>query len=453
VRAKTTREIAEFICKTGYEDLPSEVVDYSMILALSYLGMSTAGSTMDCGRTVSKYINGKAGYPEAGVFGASFRTSADYAALANGNSAKATELEDDSHPEVMSSSVHWPTAFAMGEKVKVSGKDMIAALAIGYEVAARLGLVFTVALERGWGNLPALSTIGNAAIAAKMLRLSVEQTASALSLAASQAAGIRRQGGSGAHFVQAGFTGRNGVCAAELASLGYTGQPDILEGKGGFGDLWSECPEFELSLGEDYRLMRVGIKKYSCAYRMQRNIDGVFDLIAEHNIEWDEVASIEHGINKFMRSTSCKYDQPETAEESRYSLTHCTVACFFDKKVFLPSFTDEKARNGRWHEARSKVKLTVHPEWTDGHFSFDSPVTITLKNGKTYTKLCHKARGDPDMRFGPNEVMKKYQDCMDFSGIFSRVQTEQIAEMTLALDKVEDVSDLAKLLTFPTAKS
>ncbi|MBI4192214.1 MAG: MmgE/PrpD family protein [Betaproteobacteria bacterium] len=447
--AKTTREIAEFVCKTGYKDLPSEVVNYSKILALSHLGVNIAGSAMDFGRKVTLYVKGKGGHPEVGVFGAGFRTCVDYAALANGNSAHATELEDDSFPEAMYSCGHWPTVFAMGEKLKLSGRDVIEALVIGYEVAAKLGLAFLTAVGKGRASYAALSAIGNAAAAAKMLRLNVKQTTSALSIAASQATGLRRQGGTGAHLVEAGFTGRNGICAAELAALGYTGSPTILEGKDGFGDMWSDCPEFDLPLGDGYRLMRVGIKKYSSCYGTQRNIDGVLDLIAEHNIAWDDVASIEHGIN-YTASHSLKYDQPETAEETRFSFAHCSVACFFDKKVFLPSFTTDKARNPRWREARKKVKVTVHPEWPDGYFDcFDSPVTITTKDGKSYTKLCHSARGDPDQRFGTDDVMKKYLDCMDFAGTFSHARVTQIAEMTLGLDKVEDVSALTTFLTFP----
>ena len=74
-------------------------------------------------------------------------------------------------------------------------------------------------------------------MAAKMLKLNVEQTAWAMSLAASQATGIARQTGSGAHLIEAGFVGRDGICAAMLAKIGYTGSPTILEGRGGWMDL------------------------------------------------------------------------------------------------------------------------------------------------------------------------------------------------------------------------
>src|SRR5262249_19685633 len=150
--------------------------------------------------------------------------------------------------------------------------------------------------------------------------------------------------------------------------------------------------EFDLPLGNDYILARVSIRKYSCVGMATPYIDVMLDLIAKHSIAWDDVASVEHHINQ-ARLHSFRYDQPTTAEEARFSLTHMTVACFFDRNVFLPTFTDEKATDPLWHEARKKVKVTLHPEWPAESYDFDIPVTITMKNGRRYQAICHSVRG------------------------------------------------------------
>jgi 2-methylcitrate dehydratase PrpD len=447
--ARTTREIAEWVHRTGYKDFDSEVIDYVKIMALSHLGMTVAGTAMPFGKIVLQYLKAYECSPEAGVMGGGFRTLAEYAALANGTLSHITELEDDSFPDGLYSCGSWPTVFALGEKLKLSGKDVIEALIVGYEVASRIGIASQKAIAKGHLNAGGCLTIGSAAMAAKLLKLDVEKTTHALSLAASQAMGIARQTGAGAHLIESGFCGRNGICSAMLAKLGFTGNPAILEGRAGFMDLWTELPDFDLPLGEDgYRVMQIGIKKYPCCYLEQRNIDGVLDLIAEHNISWDEVESIEHEINHTV-SLYLKYSQPETGEYARFSAEHSTVACFFDKQVFLNSYTDEKARDPKYREARKKVKVTVHPEWPNGYFTFDSPLTIKLKDGREYKKICVNARGDPSKRLSSDEIMKKYTDCMDFAGSFSHKATEKAAEMALELDKVKDVSELASLLTFP----
>jgi 2-methylcitrate dehydratase PrpD len=190
------------------------------------------------------------------------------------------------------------------------------------------------------------------------------------------------------------------------------------------------------------------MKKYPCCYLQQRNIDAVLDLIAEHNISWDNVKSVEHGINQTV-ALYLKYSQPESAEDARFSLEHSTVAAFFDKDVFLPSYTDEKARDPKFREARKKVKVTVHPEWPRGYFTFESPVTIKMKDGTDLKKLAVIARGDPSKKLSKDRVMKKFMDCVDFAGILSRQKAQMAAEMAFALEKVKDVSDIMNIFTFP----
>jgi len=449
--AKTTREIAEWICRSGYADFPSELIDYSKVLALSHLGMTVAGSAMPFGKIVMQYVK-ECGCPEqAGVLGAGFKTLPEYAALANGSLAHTTELEDDSFPEGLYSCGAWPTVFAVGEALGRSGKEIIEAFVVGYEVGAKIGVVSRKAISDGYLNAAGCLTLGSAAMAAKLMKLTVEQTTHALSLAASQANGIARQTGAGAHLIEAGFAGRNGIAAATLARLGFTGNPTILEGRGGFMDLWTGLPEFDLPLGDAWRVLEVGIKKYPCCYLQQRNIDGVLELIDAHGISWDDVDTIEHGINHTV-SLYLKYPQPETGEDARFSLEHSTVACFFDTKIFLDSYTDAKARDPKFREARKRVTVSVHPEWENGYFAFRSPLIIRLKNGTEYQKTCIDAKGDPSRKLNPEEVMQKYMDCMDFAGIFSRQTAEKAADMALSLDTLSDVSALVDLLTFPDRK-
>ena len=448
--ATTTRDIAEFVRATSLSDVPSEVVQYTKLLGLSHVGMNLAGTKMKVGQTIIKYVQSKGGHAEAGVFGAGFRAPVEYATIANANSAHATELEDDSFPETMYSCGHWPAVFALSEKYELSGERLLEALILGYEVAARLGLAFDRGMKKGWASWAALGTIGNAVAAAKLMNLSPEQTTAAISLAVSQAAGLLKQTGSGAHIIEAGFAGRDGICSAELASLGYVGQPDILEGTHGFGELWADTPAFDLELGDGYRIYHVGIKKYPCCFFKHRNMDGLLELIREHGIRWEDVESVDHGIN-VTHSQILKYDQPVSAEQARFSLPHATVACFLEGTVFLDSFSDEKALDPKWQEARSRVSVTVHKDWPKGGVeAFDSPITIRMKNGRVFEKLCHDSPGEPaNSRFGSSEVIAKFQKCMDFAGLYSSDEIKEIEGQMLELDNVSNLSGLVSVLTFP----
>ncbi|AZO07881.1 MmgE/PrpD family protein [Mesorhizobium sp. M3A.F.Ca.ET.080.04.2.1] len=448
--ATTTREIAEFVRATSLANMPTAVVDYAKLLGLSHVGMNVAGTRMKVGKTVIGYVQSKGGHNEAGVFGAGFRAPVEYATIANANSAHATELEDDSFPETMYSCGHWPAVFALSEKYKLSGDRLLEALILGYEVAAQLGLAFDRGMKKGWASWAALGTIGNAVAASKLMDLDVDQTTAAISLAVSQSAGLLKQTGSGAHIIEAGFAGRNGICSAELASLGYVGQPDILEGTHGFGELWADTPTFDLDLGADYRIYHVGIKKYPCCFFKHRNMDGLLELIREHGLRWDDVESVDHGIN-VTHSQILKYDQPDSAEQARFSLSHATVACFFEKSVFLSSFSDEKAVDPRWQEARNKVSVTVHKDWPKGGVeAFDSPITVKMKDGRVFEKLVHDSPGEPaNSRFGSKEVIAKFQKCLDFAALYSADEIKGIERQMLELDQVRDLTGLVETLTFP----
>src|SRR5262249_52202647 len=152
-------------------------------------------------------------------------------------------------------------------------------------------------------------------------------------------------------------------------------------------------------------------------------------MIREHSIKWENVESVEHGIHH-TRLHSFRYHEPASAEEAHFSLPHITVACFFDKNVFLSSVTEERVHDARWREARKKVKVTVHQDDGDDN-SFGSPVTMTMKDGKVYRRNCQTPKGK---RRSPDEAgIKKYQDCIDFAGTFSPTRARQIAVMTLGL--------------------
>ena len=118
----TTRDIAEFAHKTTFNNFDSNLVKHVKNVLLSGVGMTLAGVNTGAGKAVISYVKECAAPQEAGVLGAGFRTSAEYAALANGTTSHSTELEDDIMPELIYSVGIFPGVFALGEKLHVSGK-------------------------------------------------------------------------------------------------------------------------------------------------------------------------------------------------------------------------------------------------------------------------------------------------------------------------------------------
>jgi len=443
----TTRDIAEFAHKTTFNDFDSALVKHVKNVLLSGVGMTLAGVNTGAGKAVIRYVKECAAPQEAGVFGAGFRTSAEYAALANGTTSHSTELEDDIMPDLIYSVGIFPGVFALGENLHVSGKEVIEASIIAWDIAAKLSLPAVKTLLRRGGVAPSFCTIGVAAASAKLLKLGLEETIMAVSISASHTSwGILGQAGSGAHLFEAGLAGRNGIASAMLAKYGLTGQPDIFETpmgllRGVAGEVYS-VPK----LGKPYRAKNIGIKKYPCCFLEMHIIDGFIELIKAHNISADNVESIQVDVSPVFANT-IRYHHPKDEEEARFSLPHSIACCFLDKKPWIESYSTERVNHPQVIAFRNKVKMVVQPEQTNSELILggEVPISIKLKDGTEYKKLCPKST-DPII-VSDEEVMDKYMKCA--SRVLSQSRAEQVAKTVLSLEKVQDISELMTLLTFP----
>jgi len=443
-----TTEIAEWVVNTKYSDFDSELVEHTKVLCLDGLGMTAGAVNMTQSRAIIDYVKECAAPPEAGVIAAAFRTSVEYAALANGSIAHTSELEADTFPEGTYMVSVFPTAFALGEKLHLSGKDVIMANIIGYEVTARLALACLPMFDRGFTPAPLTGAVGCAAMAAKMMNLGVHETTMALSLATSQAGGLLRQTGTGAHLYEAGLAGRNGISAAMMAKHGLTGQPDIIEGFKGLCYATSGVEEPDLQLGT-YRIRDVQMKWYPCCFLEQQSIRTVEEMIREHAIAAEKVESVIVDVYpQFL--TAVKYQQPANEDQARFSLPHSIAACFLDSKVFLDSFSDQKVKDPEFHAFREKVKITVNQDFTlppgAGLAGHEIPITIKLKDGTEYRKVAPAM--EAETTHSAELIRDKFSECTRRGG-FSRDKADRVAKMILSLDEVRDISDLMDLLTFP----
>ncbi len=445
----TTQDVAAYIVGTGYGDFDAETVHRAKALFLSSLGMMVAGSKTPSGQVLAEYAKSAGSAGESGIAGMGFRTSAELAAFVNATAAHSTELEDDSWPEAMYTCHLIPAVFALGEELQSSGKDIIEAFIIGYEVQARPGMILTNggATERGNLSAPHLGAIGVAAAASKLLGLDQHKTTMALSLAVSQASGSTRQMGTGAHLFEAGVAGRNGITAAKLAKLGLTGVTDILEGPKGYFDALAGMPEidFHLGTGKDLRMMEVGFKKYTACYLMQRVIDGIMELASAHEFSADDVAEVIVEVNLTFPEI-IKFPKPKDGDEARFSLHHSVAVALSGEDITMWSFSDEAVLDPALQKHWDKTTIRVNPDWPRAIYGEANPVTIRLKDGREVEKLCAIAHGDPEDSLSDTEVGHKYMSCCD--DILTPENARNAEGLVWQLDKANDVRDLMHILTF-----
>lgn len=440
-----TRELGERVYKLDISDLSPEVVDYTKSLALSAFGAMIAGVNYPSAQTLLRYISRQQGAPEATVLGVWHKTTAEMAALATGTFAHATEYEDDSFPEAVSSYTVFPVVFAMGEYLKSCGPRVIEAFVAGYEVQARIGLAARKARLLGYMLLPGAGAIGCAAAAAKLLGLDAKETTMALSVAASQASGIGYQTGTMAHIIEMGFAARNGITAARLAKEGYTGQPDVLEAPRGWlhvvtgGDV--ENPESIIDdWGKPFRILEAGIKQYPCCYHLQRLIETAVDVRQELNLEADDVRKIKVEVNPFF-PTVVQHPEPRDEMEAQFSLPQAMAAALIDDRVLPSSFSRESIAAAPYQAFRKKVETHVREDWSWSPIGWTPNMEFTLRDGTVVTRQPESSKGQPPNLLAFDDVIEKYENCLD-----TMLPRERIDESLALLRNLETVCDLSAVV-------
>jgi 2-methylcitrate dehydratase PrpD len=307
--AEETATLAGHVAGLRFEDIPPEVLERAKILTLDFLG-SAIRARRDAQSTPSllKMLEALAldGRGESTVFGDSKTWTPAVAALLNGAFGHSLDF-DDTHAD---SSLHpsapvVPAAFAVGELLGASGRDVLTAIVAGYEVCCRLGNALdpTSHYARGFHPTATAGTYGAAAAASKLFGLSDAQIISAFGVSGSQAAGSLQFLINGAwnKRYQVGAAAMNGVIAATLAHNGFVGSIESVEGKHGLLVGYSDNPHPDMAtagLGSTFETMKIGVKPYpSCRYT-HAALDAIIAMRREHNLTPDQVKRVEIGLHR-----------------------------------------------------------------------------------------------------------------------------------------------------------
>lgn len=197
-------------------------------------------------------------------------------------------VQEDAHPAGHVGVVVLPAALACAQRLQADGDALLAAIAIGYEVALRIGRDHCAGLsERGFRTTSAYGPFGAAAACARLRGLDVSRTTHALALAASAAGGIREfvEAGSQDYAFQAGLAARGGMRCAALAAAGATGAASALEGPAGFfrafgGGGSGHGRRIADALGQSWEFDRVAFKPYPVCQFHRAVVTGVLALRA-----------------------------------------------------------------------------------------------------------------------------------------------------------------------------
>ena len=233
-----THGVAKFVVGKGYGDFSKEEIQAAKDLILDAIGGMIGGARERATAITIQYARETGGTAECGILGGEIKTSLLNAALANGTSCHSQELESIGLYTGSNPMTNIPVALSVAEKLNLSGKAVIEGTVIGLEVQTKLGMGGPGSFDRGFSSIPLYGSMGAAATAGKMMKMSIEQLQNAFGIAIAQSSGQQRQQGSMTHLLEAGIACRNGVTAAMLARGGMTADPSLIEGERGFYELF-----------------------------------------------------------------------------------------------------------------------------------------------------------------------------------------------------------------------
>ena len=363
-----TRDLGQFAASLRYDQIPAAALDVIHTGFADCVGVMLAGRDEPPTQILTQVLAPPPG-PATLVFGSRTASATD-AAWINGVAAHALDFDDvaiKGHP----STVLVPAILAEAQALGSTGEEMVVAYAVGYEVWAELARRDPDHYHtKGWHPTGILGSIGAAAACASLNKLNAEQCAMAISLGASQSAGIMANFGTMTKPFHAGRSAQSGVLAARLAKAGFTSSLDALEHPQGFLSAVSPEMRFDVSspveAGKKWKLTvsKLSVKKYPLCFCTHRALDGMLDLVAEKKFKPEEIESISARTS--LRNTKVlRNHNPQTGLEAKFSMEFAMASCVVAERAGLTELVDDFVQRKDIQDLMKKVyveaDVTEHP--------------------------------------------------------------------------------------------
>ena len=438
------QKLATRFAKLGYNDIASASRHAVKRLLLDYLGVALAGSQSESGHIARRFAREQGGKSGAQLIGDNAKSSMATTAFANAISSHSIELDDiDVLALFHFSPPVYSSALAAADASKANGKQLLMALAAGCEMMERASRAANNSLRnRSFHTTPTCGVFGAAIAASKILRLNADKMTHALGMAGAQASGLMEMyGPSMQKRFNPGPTARNGVTAALMAQLGFTGADTIFEGERGFLKAFTDknFPDVLIeNINEPYELL-IEFKPYSCARPIHNAIDCALDMRKQAGFDVNKVKSIA-----FTRHPDwALYHQnkaPRTYHEAQVSLPFSVAVALLEGQALLKQYSDRNIRNAKVKQLSDATSIAVDAKLPRG---VSCKMVATLNDGSTFTSQIDYPKGSIQNPMNDQELLGKFTSLA--SPVIGAKRAATLADAVMSVEKCADVSALLKL--------
>lgn len=435
--------LADFVSATGFADLPDDVVASTRRRVLDTVGVAWAGSSAPGCEAAEASTLADGARAASTLWASGAAASCRGAAFVNGMHAAALDYDSvyekgSVHPDI----VVVPAAWAVAEACGASGKAFLAAVALGNEVACRLG----AANRRnvGWFYSSVHGVFGAAAAAGKLYGLDADGIADALGLALGRAAGSQQAivEKSLAKRAQSGFAAEAGVHCAQLAVAGLSGPRQAIEGRFGYHALYGEGDGHTLlaGLGARYEVLATAIKKYPSCTANHVPVDLLIAVANEHDLAAGDIARIEVEISPFADGlVGAPFDPSGNAQvAAQFSIHYSAASAALRRRLGIAEIQDAAVLDRALAGFLPRIAVTVDPG-NHGKFA-PAAVRVHTVGGDLIERRSSCVPGTLEDPLSDAQVAEKFLDCAGFG--VRPLAPEAAAALAAGLMKLDERADL-----------
>ena len=443
-------ELGDFVVRQRYEDLPPKAIEYAEMLISSTIASAALGATIESANIIRMLELERGGHGQATLwFGAAEKVPVAAAARVNAVMSDAAASDDsDLRNIVHAGTTACATSLAIAEKTGASGKDVLAAIVLGYEIAGRMNGAMIGGLQKKGFHGSIVSSFAAAVSAGYLLRLNGPQMAQAIAITATSMGSLHAAANtSTAREYHAGLAAMLGVNAAQASSLGFQGEDRILETERGFFEVYGNEPDVS-AVTRDFGvrwsiLVDMGIKLVPGGHPNHSTAEAAANAAREGNVAPEDVEWISISRPGFTTLTGPQF--PTDLIGIAHSPAYFAAAGVADRNYTWAHAFEEKINDPVIRGLLGKVRVAPPPTENLERYKSGAIVTITTRDGRTYTSTVYAPRGAAMLGIAWEDVEAKYRALAPFAD-FSGDNLERSMEVIRNFRDVKNVSELVGLL-------
>lgn len=437
-----------------YDNLPAQARLAAKNSILDTLGVILAASGMEPAvRGIIDIVKETGGASQCTVLGYGGKAPAIMAALANGAMAHCLDYDDQTPWGQHCASSIIPAVFAVAERQGgVSGKDLIAAVAVGQDIFARLRC--NVEWKKDWNLSTVLAVFAATASAGRVMRLSSAQIANAMGISTMQSSGIMEMvagRGSDLRGLYAGFSAKGAVLATMMAQKGISGIEQAFEGKYGFLNTY-----FDGGYNREAIVENVGVnfwgsgtlyKRWPCVGTAHSHMKAAIDIVVENNLELADIKEIRLHVGDYHNLMCQPLDErraPATLADAKFSLPFLVAISIVRRGMNISDFTEVGLHDEQVLATGRKIGLVSDPslDW-----KLDLPlgrVEIQTHDGRSWIRDGHNVPGNADNPMSWGGISAKFREC---ASVAVKPLSQQAIDHAIVLaEKLESLADATELM-------